>query len=517
MAAHPIYVETEEEIPEVVERLKRTPAEEVPIVIPARSRLGQSRFNFQLLRHYAAQLGKRISIISTEAAVQQMAQETGLEAFGDVEKYGGEVPVVAAPPPPQRTWLNPLRPAPAHARVEVRKPQKLVSKRATEIRPGLLFLYTGAALVAVMGMLALAIYVPSASITLVAQAAPFEQPNIEIQGEPGKPPVRIRTLGDTKQESQGFKSTGVKETPALQAIGNVVWTNSNCEGLSFIIKVGQTVSGGGYSFAVMDGAVVGPPGSQTASVVTPIKAIQPGAGSNLGARTINAFYTPNTPAGRAARDCLTVTNPEATAGGQDAKKEPQMTQSDFDAGRAQLEQELRKEIADDLNNQIQPGEKLSDLISFDAPDFATDHKPGDTVPSFGGTMTLHGEGAYYVEQDVRKALEDTLRKRVPVGSVLTDNKINTEYRVSHESPGGHLTFLGGAHAFIAPQLNYEQIKNKLAGKPTNQARTYLESLPVRSATITEKPINLPFMPMLVSRIDLKYVVERAATKPPPGG
>ena len=67
----PIFVESEEEIPAVIERLTRADAEEVPLVLPARSRFGQSRFNFQLLRDYSIRLGKRVAIIGLTVGLLQ--------------------------------------------------------------------------------------------------------------------------------------------------------------------------------------------------------------------------------------------------------------------------------------------------------------------------------------------------------------------------------------------------------------------------------------------------------------
>lgn len=94
MAVNPIFVETEEEIPAVIERIKRSNTSEVPLVLPARSRFGQSRFNFQLLRDYAGRLGKDVSIISTDPAVQRMAEESGFTAYRAVDHY-------ARPPEPE--------------------------------------------------------------------------------------------------------------------------------------------------------------------------------------------------------------------------------------------------------------------------------------------------------------------------------------------------------------------------------------------------------------------------------
>src|SRR5256885_3989542 len=75
MATNPIYVETEEEIPELVERLRRYHGEDTMLVLPMRSRIGQSRFNFQLLRNYSARLGKRVTVVCDDPAVQKMASE----------------------------------------------------------------------------------------------------------------------------------------------------------------------------------------------------------------------------------------------------------------------------------------------------------------------------------------------------------------------------------------------------------------------------------------------------------
>src|SRR2546430_7552825 len=88
MATNPIYVETEEEIPELVERLRRYHGEDTMLVLPMRSRIGQSRFNFQLLRNYSARLGKRVTVVCDDPAVQRMASESGFPVFGAVGPEG---------------------------------------------------------------------------------------------------------------------------------------------------------------------------------------------------------------------------------------------------------------------------------------------------------------------------------------------------------------------------------------------------------------------------------------------
>src|SRR6266446_8076273 len=104
MAADPIYVETEEEIPEVVERIRRTNSQETMLVLPARSRVGQSRFNFQLLKNYASRMGKKVTVVCDDPAVQKMASESGFPVFGAVGPLGEGIASEPEQEPPARKW-----------------------------------------------------------------------------------------------------------------------------------------------------------------------------------------------------------------------------------------------------------------------------------------------------------------------------------------------------------------------------------------------------------------------------
>jgi hypothetical protein len=209
--------------------------------------------------------------------------------------------------------------------------------------------------------------------------------------------------------------------------------------------------------------------------------------------------------------CLTVDNPLATGGGTDPSTTPQMTEADFDAGRAQLEQELRQGIAQTLVGSGQQGEKLSETIIYGPPQYTTDHQPNDKVPTFSGTMTISGEGDFYNDSDVQKAFQDYLAKRVPNDQqLLTESPIQVQYRILIATSGGNLTFLGSAAAYVAPKLDEAKIRSQIVGRPLAQARFYLEKLPIRSVAIKEQPLSLPLMPLLVGRISLHYVVEQNA-------
>src|ERR1700674_4392350 len=240
MPASPIYLDVEEEISELIERLRQTPAQDVSVVVPTRSRFGQSRFNFKLLRDYARQFGKRISIISPEPAVQHLAEENGFNVFADLEGFQSPEAETAlalagvgagyAPPftPSPRPEAAPVAPAPHVPKMTMAPQRRLLSTGGPR---GMWVLYAGAALIVFVAFLAAAVLIPTASITLTAKAQSLND-TANVDAAPNAAPVKIRQVTTTKSLSQQFTATGIHDTPPVAAGGPVTFTNK-CDGSSW--------------------------------------------------------------------------------------------------------------------------------------------------------------------------------------------------------------------------------------------------------------------------------------------
>jgi len=93
---------------------------------------------------------------------------------------------------------------------------------------------------------------------------------------------------------------------------------------------------------------------------------------------------------------------------------------------------------------------------------------------------------------------------VPKGEQLTSDAVRTQYTVT-PSGGGHLDFTGTASGFVAPRLDPAAVAGEVAGKPVSAAQQQLlRTLHVRSVNIRQYPFPLPVLPLLGSRIDVKY-------------
>jgi Baseplate J-like protein len=511
MPAQPIYLDVEEEISELIERLRQTSAQDVSVVVPSRSRIGQSRFNFKLLRDYARQFGKRVSIISPEPAIQQIAEENGFNAFADLEGIGsperepayalagvgvGYAPTVA---PPARPETAPAEPATRALRLTMTPQHQLASMDGSRAR---LVLYAGAALIALVAFFMAAVLVPTANITLTAKAQSLND-TANIDAAPGAAPVKIRQVTTTKSLSQQFSATGIHDIPATAANGAVLYKN-NC-GVSIREPQGQIVSTASGIGFTQQATVVVDPGSASANILANI----PGISGNVPPGAITGINHENP----GLAQCFTVSNTGPTAGGVDENKTTYISQGDLDSAKAALEGSLRGTVIDDLTKQALSSEKLADTIDY-TPTFGADHKANDTAPLFNGNESMVGNGAVYNVDDVKAALKVDLRKHVPAGFALTDDPVQSDFHVSQSTADGHISFAGTAKGYIAPKLDFAKISSRLLGSNTASARIYLQTLPISSADVKEKPFTLPLLPFLSSHIHIKYVVDKGGVAVP---
>lgn len=556
MAAEPIHVEADEEVPAVIERIRRSPADEVHLVLPARARFGQSRFNFQLLKQYSTRLGKRVAIVTPDPSVQRFAEESGFGAFrvgdagGPLSRGAARTGHVVLPVPPDQPGpfvpgrgvagpggpgpfvpgRGPVRPGgqtswgpqppgaagghgqppPASQLGSISRISRSVTRTRTPIRigvprrlPGLAarfelsryVLYGGAGILLLVGMVGMAFYVPSARVTLVVQAQAFPT-SVDVTAEPGKAPIRVRTVTVTKSDSLSGQATGTKTSGGQYATGEFTYDN-NCP-FALSIPNGQRLrAANGAVFAQLGDQIV----PQNHSATVSIKATQTGQAGNVGAGQITGIE------GSQYDACLTGANAQATGGGVDDQKQTVIQSSDLQSVRARLEQQLRQAIMDELNHGLQKGEKLVNDPVWGVGEFATDHQVDENVARFTGTMKVQAEGDYYLSDDVDKVFAEQLASKVPAGRELTANKVAVSYTVTAAS-GGHLDFNGTASGYVTAQIDTNRVRSQLVGKTGGQAHDLLDRLPISRADIKMSPIPLPLMPLSPSRITIDYAVDQ---------
>ena len=521
-----LYVEADEEITDLVDRLRDTSLEDaVTFVVPERSRALQSPMSFRLLKRYADSYGKHVNVISGDARLQALSLETGFSAYPSLLAYdnGAEVhrpgAVEAEAPLPVAAGAAAVAAPVRHREAPVISgPPRRSVPPATVGRPPEFRSYRpyliGAGVIAILALLALLLYIPVASVTLSVAGTPVRA-EVQLIGSPGTSvgsPDHFATQAIHASESQTVQgtATGQKQIDAQPATGSITFSDNEscfliCTTGSITIQKGSDVStnDGKHYLTTKTVHVSAPRGSASA----PITAVQPGPGGNTEPHTITQMK--NQP------DNMTVDNPQPTTGGADARTATIVQQSDIESIVTAYAKDEVPKVQGQLESKAS-GQKLVPVGNGVQSTVAADHKVGDELQSpfnLNVTVTVAGDAVAFDEKKVKALLRDDLTRKTPPGSQLTENP-KISYDPTSASADGNITLSGHASGSYTPVFKQAAIRSHLKGKTPSNARFFLQSLPnVVDARISESPYALPWLPFFSSRINLR--IEEVAGSPAP--
>lgn len=96
-----IYLEPDEEITSIIDRLSKIEESKIAVVVPKNSTMFQSLVNLKLLARQAQKLGKEVAIISSNKIGSRLAKQVGLETYASLGTVGNasSATPVASPAP----------------------------------------------------------------------------------------------------------------------------------------------------------------------------------------------------------------------------------------------------------------------------------------------------------------------------------------------------------------------------------------------------------------------------------
>ncbi|MEA3273421.1 MAG: hypothetical protein U9Q72_02405 [Patescibacteria group bacterium] len=94
-----IYVEVEEEITSIIERIKKTPAGDIALVVPRRSFLSQGVVNLKILKSQSEKIGKQLVIVTRDTLCRSLARKVGIDTSKKLNAEVLKITEVDAPPP----------------------------------------------------------------------------------------------------------------------------------------------------------------------------------------------------------------------------------------------------------------------------------------------------------------------------------------------------------------------------------------------------------------------------------
>ena len=270
-----------DDIASLRERLERTQASSVVLIVPERASLLRSMVSMKLLRRYAQQMELDITIVTADKVTADVARRHGVRVRGSLDKGllrsegGAEL---------QATVRKPARPV-------VR-----VVRGAARLLSGLLAVAVLGAVLAVLA-LAAAVLAPEAIVTVV----PASESIIVPLGLRASPEIRVidsargqlpaKTVQVLIEETGQVETTGRKRIPDAAAIGTVVFANRSLAPLT-IPKgtIVRTSTGASVRFSTEEETML--PAGAFSTVRVAIKAVDPGPNGNVKAGTISIVEGP---------------------------------------------------------------------------------------------------------------------------------------------------------------------------------------------------------------------------------
>jgi hypothetical protein len=500
MGIQVLYLDEEDDIVSIRDRLDWVQESQALLVLPEKEDLLTDYLDLALLRRYADSLRLEVGLVSTDHRVASQAKALGIPIFSSVRSANKS----------RRGWWRGRRRRELighQARLDEmdrkevekrRKPQPTWRKWLIRYLAVVVYIITLAVLFIT------AVYViPGATIIFEPEIRPIEvrqqivvDPQLESIDNSGAS-VPGRVLTSIQEWQAEVETTGTIEVPDSPARGSVVFVNKLEEPIT--VPTGTQVRTSRSERVVFQTTEdVDVPAEVGGTAEVEIVAVEPGPQGNVAAGLINRLD------GSLATQ-LEVRNLEETSGGS-ARLEGSVTDADHQRLRSQVLQQLQVRALADMEGLLLDNEFLAkDSLRLVRTIHETySHYPGEQAQNL--TLEIRAElqatavnetlAVGLVYEEMADAVEPGF-ELVPESMAFSSGEVlgvDGEGRVSFEMIGEGL---------MAARLTSEDLVSAIAGQKEGVAASYLyERLPLRDyPTVRVWPDwfgRLPYLPVRIS-------------------
>lgn len=542
-----IYIESDAEITEAIDKLKNAKKDSVKLVVPARSALLASVVNLKLLKKAAIDHKRELILITNDKTAKHLAGGIGLAVAPNL-KAEAKVPENIredTAPDIVESAKNPLEEAeqtgddtadsvrksddngsgaedtkstdepqlksralsddePVDTKSSKKKSPQVPNFNNLQKRIWLI----GGGLIGLILFFILATIIPSAQVTLnvKAQKQPLDL-RFTVDSSTNKSDftnqiVAGSNLSNDRDASANFTATGKKDV-GTKASGSVKLVN--CEDTdSHDLPAGATLSSSGKNFATTT-AVSIPAGQfsgggkkcTSGSVAVDVVAVENGDSYNLG----NAQFSVPSLSGN-------ITGSGSTSGGS-SKQITIVSQDDIDKAKQALIDQNRDQQKSDLVARASSDSKsFDDTFKVEVVSFSSSVSAG-TEGSGGSVNAKLRYSILAVKNSELNGLFDAqVKKSIPADSQIYDNGVNDANFSFIKSLGNGSAQIGASgNAFYGLPLDTKKIATELKNKPKKEVNDLVQSYSgVIGATVDSWPSLFPNMPALDGNIKIKLKV-----------
>lgn len=501
-----IYIDVEDDITNIVSKIKDSKARIVALVPPKRVGILQSAVNMRLLNRAAENAEKRIVLITSDQALSGLAAAARIPVAktlqsrpeiaeipaidvddGDDVIDGSEIPVGELADKATPKARNKADDAIDAAIAEDEKPSKPAKpiKPAGKGKPKVpdfnvfrkkLVLIGGGIVLFILFMVWAIWFAPHATVVITAKTTTSTVDKSVTLKQDGKVDAANNIIKSLRQEqkkdiSVDFTPTGKKKV-GEKASGTMHLVRTSVSSLTLTIPAGTSFSSGDYTFvstepASLSGTSIGPGGVIQSVATVKVQATQVGSEYNLSSRSYSSNVSGFSAAGT------------AMSGG--SSREVTVVSAD-DVAKAKVKLDAQKDASLQSavkalfpSSSIVINESYQEARSNPTPSVAVDHEASGTV-QLKTTVTASMQGID--RSDMKQFLEDTLKKEI--GSKKNQKIYNdgsnevkfAQYSERNNAVQVRLT----ANAKIGPEIDEHKVKEQVKGRNYGDVQSSLESI-----------------------------------------
>lgn len=501
-----IYIDVEDDITNIVSKIKDSKARIVALVPPKRVGILQSAVNMRLLNRAAENAEKRIVLITSDQALSGLAAAARIPVAktlqsrpeiaeipaidvddGDDVIDGSDIPVgelANKAAPKARNKADDAIDAAIAEDEEPTKPAKPI-KPAGKGKPKVpdfnvfrkkLVLIGGGVVLFIVFMVWAIWFAPHATVVITAKTTTSTVDKSVTLKQDGKVDAANNIVKSLRQEqkkdiSVDFTPTGKKKV-GEKASGTMHLVRTSVSSLTLTIPAGTSFSSGDYTFvstepASLSGTSIGPGGVIQSVATVKVQATQVGSEYNLSSRSYSSNVSGFSAAGT------------AMSGG--SSREVTVVSAD-DVAKAKVKLDAQKDASLQSavkalfpSSSIVINESYQEARSNPTPSVAVDHEASGTV-QLKTTVTASMQGID--RSDMKQFLEDTLKKEI--GSKKNQKIYNdgsnevkfAQYSERNNAVQVRLT----ANAKIGPEIDEHKVKEQVKGRNYGDVQSSLESI-----------------------------------------
>lgn len=503
-----LYLESDEEITLIIEKIKNLPGNSVALVLPAGAQLLRSIINLELLKREADRLSKKVSIITQDKSGAHLAQQVGIAVYDSINAKQPLASMTTSPPVAEAivelengsdqlfkvhhydekpTHQSDLAPAQSDKSVKsvatVRQPPKFSQNRLKLGGRLTLFLIGILAFLTAVGWWLIAIF-PTAQIILELESEPVHETvtiiidnNIDkIDVKQGRIPGQ--KLSVNREVKLNLNATGEKDV-GTPASGNIIVKNRlgqavklaqgikfKTSNLVFSSTEEKIVPAATASVDDQGNAIINP-----GTVVVPVQADSPGEEYNIGpANFVILSFT------GIKQDKVTGESTEAMTGGE-SKTVKIVTQADLDQAPEIIKKQFLAELEKALEDQAEELVVLEGSTEVAVGSISSSKKVDEEADQFEVTAQVKATTIAFHSRDYQQLVFDLVSQTLPEGKSLApsrEDSLETSIK-SQSHDQGIITVEATLKTRQVVSINQQELKNFIAGKTTHQVQTFLQS------------------------------------------